>query len=180
MKVSAAQISSLLNDALQMDIGRHLYCVLGTYAQLEAFEAGVLTQIQLVDGRQVRPSVNLNRSLLDRIGDEDLRKLVRSEGKRPQAIQNRLNQEFDGLLAACLAEYPILVLKQVELIFAYNLDMQSVRARAANQNHILLLLPGEIRGGHVTLFTESDPRFHRELPQQLIADNHLWELANVA
>ncbi len=178
MKYRMGQIGSFLRENFQNDIGPHLYAVVGTYALLEQFELQVLSDPTWLPGEVSLSALNVNRALLDRIGDEDLRRLVRSEGKHPQAIQDRLNQEFDALLADMLSRRRFLALKQLELLFAYQLDFQAIRARAANQSHILLLLPGELRGGHVALFAESDPRFHRELPQQLIADNHLWEIEN--
>jgi hypothetical protein len=186
MKLNGPQIIKKLRENLPIDSGRHLYGVLGTYAQLEAFEKETLSQTNFqapgtddLNNRQTLPKVvNLNLALMERIGDDDLRELVRSEGKRPQTILHRLNQTFDSLLASLLQTDRFLVLKHIELLFAYELDLQAIRARATNQNHILLLLPGEKRGDHVALFTESSSRFHRELPYQLIADNHLWELDN--
>ena len=184
MKLSGPQITTILRENLQIDSGRHLYGVLGTYAQLAAFENDILSQINLLSQEPGNATtarhqvVNLNFALMDRIGDEDLRDLVRSEGKRPQTIQRRLNLTFDSLLANLLEKDHFIILKQIELLFAYDLDLQTIRARASNQNHILLLLPGEKRGDHVALFTEANSRFHRELPYQLIADNHLWELDN--
>ena len=186
MKLSGPQITTILRENLQIDSGRHLYGILGTYAQLAAFETEILSQINLLPQEPGNGSatavchqvVNLNFALMERIGDEDLRDLVRSEGKRPQTIQRRLNLTFDSLLANLLEKDHFIILKQIELLFAYDLDLQTIRARASNQNHILLLLPGEKRGDHVALFTEANSRFHRELPYQLIADNHLWELEN--
>lgn len=178
MKLSNHQITSLLKDNFQQDIGRHLYSVLGTYQQLEAFESNSLSQMKLPDGVNFPSAINLNRFLLDRFQDNDLRALVRNEGKRPQTIKRKLNIEFDALLATLLEKNRFLAIKQIEILFAYELDLETIRARATNQNHILLLLPGEKRGDHVTLFAEASPRFHRTLPFQLIADNHLWELDN--
>jgi len=180
MKYTGPQITTLLRENLRVPVGRHLYAVLGAYAQLEQFERETLCQMTLPDGRKCPQALNLNRALMDRLGDADLRSLVRSEAKRPQAVQRRLNLELDALLAGCLEHEHFLALKQIELVFAYQLDLQTLRARASNQNHILLLLPGEVRGDHVTLFTEAGARFQRELPGQLIAENHLWELADAA
>ncbi len=178
MKLSGPQITTELRNRLQNPMGRHLYAVLGSYAQLEVFENDTLSQMALPDGRKCPPAVNLNRAIMDRLGDDDLLALARGEARRPLAVQRRLNHEFDALLASLLENDHFIVLKQVELLFAYRLDLQTIRARATNQNHILLLLPGEKRGDHVTLFAEASPDFHREIPGQLIADNQLWELEN--
>lgn len=177
MGLTGPQIISLLRENRKVEIGRHLYGVLGVYEHLARFEREHLCHAG-PDGALANTAVNVNQALLSRIGDDDLRELVRSEARRPQTIKRRLHQEFDALLAGLLKENPFLVLKQIELLFAYDLELEVIRARATNQNHILLLLPGEKRGEHVTLFAEASSRFHRILPYQLIADNHLWELEN--
>lgn len=167
---------SEMREKLQFDVGRHLYGVLGTYAQLTGFEETVLTQALDPRGSRYPQPTNVNRELLARIGDEDLRKLVRAEARRPKTIQRRLGQELDNLLGELLQGHWFVILKQLELLFAYGLDLSVFRTRATNQNHILLLLPGRRIGDHVTLFHEADSRFQRAIPANLIADNHLWEL----
>jgi hypothetical protein len=176
MKITGPQVISEIREKLHFEIGRHLYGVLSTYAQLGDFEETALTHAQDPEGRRFPRPINLNRELLARIGDEDLRGLVQAEARRPQAIQRRLGQELDALLGETLQEHPFQILKHLELVFAYGLDLSVFRIRATNQNHILLLLPGGRRGDHVALFHEADSRFQRTLPPNLIADNHLWEL----
>ena len=176
MKITGPQVISELREKLQFSVGRHLYGLLGTYVQLAEFEQADLAQARDPHGNPFPSAINLNRELLARIGDDDLRQLVRDEARRPQAIQRRLGQELDSLLDDLLQKDHLLILKQLELTFAYSLDLSVFRTRATNQNHILLLLPGERRGEHIALFHEADPRFHRFLPGNLIADNHLWEL----
>jgi hypothetical protein len=176
MKITGPQVISELREKLQFSVGRHLYGLLGTYAQLTEFEQADLAQARDPHGNPFPSAINVNRKLLARIGDDDLRQLVRDEARRPQAIQRRLGQELDNLLGDLLQKDHLLILKQLELTFAYNLDLSVFRTRATNQNHILLLLPGERRGEHIALFHGADPRFHRFLPGNLIADNHIWEL----
>jgi hypothetical protein len=176
MKITGPQVISELREKLQFEMGRHLYGLLGTYTLLAEFEQSDLAQARDPHGNLFPLSLNLNRELLARIGDDDLRQLVRDEARRPQAVQRRLGQELDNLLGDLLQRDHLLILKQLELVFAYNLDLSVFRTRATNQNHIVLLLPGERRGDHITLFHEAEPRFHRSLPGTLIADNHLWEL----
>ena len=48
---------------------------------------------------------------------------------------------------------------------------------AANQKHILVLLPGEQVSDRITLFHEASARNHRTLPANLVPENHLWELS---
>lgn len=176
MKIAAPQVISELREKLSFDMGRHLYGVLGSYAQLAQFERDHLAQARRPGGERFPQPINLNRELLARINDDDLRQLVRDEGRRPQAVQRRLGLELDRLLDARLQDDPFTVVKQIELVFAYSLDFSIFRIRATNQHHILLLLPGERRGEHLTLFHEAEPSFHRAIPTNLIADNHLWEL----
>ena len=179
MRRTGPQIISAIRENVQVEIGRHLFGVLGLYANLEHFEHKDFAQARFLDGKPYPTAVNLNKALLERIGDQDLRNLVQNEARQPHTVQLRLNQEFDLLLRGLLQHANFLVLKQIELLFAYNLDLHVIRARATNQNHILLLLPGEKRGDHITLFSEVNPRFHRTLPPQLITDSHLWELTDV-
>ena len=176
MKLKGMQIITNLRENLQIEIGRHLYAVLSGYAQLEAFERNELMQAQKTDGTSMPKAINLSRALLDRIGDSDLRDLVKQEGKYPFGVKRKLGHEFDALLADLLSQERFVILKNLELLFAFDLELETVRARATNQSHILLLLPGKISGDHIFLFTEAEQRFHRQLPFQLIADNHLWEL----
>ena len=176
MKVSGPQLISELREKLQFSVGRHLYGILGSYAQLRDFEQAVLAHAKDPHGDPFPKPAHLNYELLARIGDEDLRKLVQAEGRRPTAIERRLGQALDALLRERLEEHWFLVLKQFELLFAYGLDLSAFRTRATDQKHVLLLLPGGRSGEHVTLFQEAGARFERALPANLIADNHLWEL----
>ncbi|MEI7848480.1 MAG: hypothetical protein WCK35_21950 [Chloroflexota bacterium] len=178
MKLKGTQVISNLKAGLQMEIGRHLYAVVGSYEQLSAFEKNDLSLARKENGTVMPIPVNLSRALLERIGDSDLRELVKQEGKLPKGVKRKLGLEFDSLLANLLNQDHLVILKNLELLFAFELELETVRARANNQNHILMMLPGEKRGDHVVLFSEAEQRFHRQLPLQLIADNHLWELDN--
>lgn len=176
MKLTATQIIGELRTRLQVDVGRHLYGVLGSYAGLEGFERTHLAEARGSDGAPFPEALNLNRALLDSIADDDLRGLIRNEARQPLATQRRLNEHLANLLTARLAEARFLMVKQIELVFAYELELTVFRTYATNDKHILLLLPGERRGDRITLFHEAEARFQRILPDNLIADNHLWEL----
>ena len=128
MRRSGPQIISALRENIQLEIGRHLYGVLGSYASLKRFEQLDLNPARFLNGKPFPNPVNLNRSLLDRIGDEDLRSLVQNEARLPQTVQRRLNQEFDLLLQSLLQQSSFLILKQIEFLFAYNLDLHVIRA----------------------------------------------------
>lgn len=176
MTMSGPQIISELRERLPFEVGRHLYAVLGAYAGLERFETQDLAHAADHEGRPFPKAVNVNQSMLQLLPDEDLRRLVRNEASFPNAAQTRLNQALEQVIRDMLAASSFLILKQVELIFAYNLDLGIFRTMATNKNHVLLLLPGERRSDQITLFHEADPRFHRALTPGLFADNHIWEL----
>ena len=171
-------VTSALRQKLQFQAGRHLYGVLGTYARLEQFENADLAHALDPGGQPFPPPVNLNHELLARIGDGELSALARDEARRPQAVHRQLNQELNALLMDLLQQRNFVILKQIELLFAYPLDLSLLRTLGANENRILLLLPGQRRGEQVILFHEAEPRFHRTIPPNLIADNHLWELSD--
>lgn len=178
MKMTGTQIIQELARNIKNEIGRHLYGVLGTYAQLEIFKESNLPHLKTVDGIAVPPPVNLNRAFLEKFSDEFLRELVRSESKKQTAVQNKLEKAFSNLLSELLLQDKVLVLEQIELLFAYQMDLQILRTHAANQNHIILLLPGEFSQSGVHLFTEASAQFQRALPPQLITENHLWEITD--
>lgn len=176
MKLTGPQIISQLRDKLGFDVGRHLYAVLGGYEQLAQFERHDLAEARDAAGQPFPVPFNVNRELLARIGDDDLRHLVKVEARRFNAVQRHLNNAFDQLLQELLQQNRLIILKQLELLFAYSLDLSVLRTRASNQSHILLLLPGARQGERLAIFHEADERFQRTIPQNLVADNHLWEL----
>lgn len=178
MKISGAQIISELRDKLRVESGRHLYGILGTYAQLTGFEQNALAQAKMTAGSPLPTPVNTNRELLAQMGDDDLLQLARDEAKRPQAIQRKLNGELGALVASRLRSQDVLILKQLELVFAYALELSVFRTHATDKNHVILLLPGERRSDRIILFSEAESRFQRTLPENLIAENHLWELTD--
>jgi hypothetical protein len=176
MKLSDHEINSALRDRLQMPTGRHLYAILGTYAALERYERVSLSQALGADGKPLRPPINLNREMLRRIPDDDLKDLVQNEARRPQSVRDRLSEEFERVLVENLEAGPLVILKQLELVFAYDLELSCLRTRGVNKKHILLLLPGQKSGDRVTLFHEASPACHRTLPENLVPENHRWEL----
>lgn len=96
--------------------------------------------------------MNINRRLLDRIKDDELKELVQTEASRSASVKKRLIDELDALVADELVSKSLLALKNVELLFAYDLELNCLRIRATNKKHILLLLPGERGGDRITLF----------------------------
>ena len=118
MKITGPQIISELRKKLQFDVGRHLYGVLGTYAQLARFEKETLAQALDPQGRPFPPAINLNRDLPAQIPDDDLRRLIRNEARYPQTVQRRLNKELNLLLHRLWRQNNLLILKQL----GFNVD----------------------------------------------------------
>jgi hypothetical protein len=56
------------------------------------------------------------------------------------------------------------------------LDLSKLRTYAANQNHLLLLLPGRLVSNQIILFHEADQRVQNQFPGQLVTENNVWEI----
>ena len=95
----------------------------------------------------------------------------------PETVKKQLGDELDALIAAKLVESSFLAVKNLELLFAYDIELNCFRIRATNQKHILILLPGEKVADRITLFHEAPAANHRTLPLNLVPENHLWELS---
>jgi hypothetical protein len=63
----------------------------------------------------------------------------------------------------------------LEMLFAYHLELNLLRTMAADADRVLLLLPGKREAGMIIMFPEMEHGSYT-LPVNLIADNHLWEL----
>jgi len=61
------------------------------------------------------------------------------------------------------------------MLFAYQIELNLLRSMAADEQRILLLLPGRRSRGRVVMFHEANGGDYT-LPTNLIADNHLWEV----
>jgi len=95
----------------------------------------------------------------------------------PETVKKQLADMLDSLIADNLEKTSFLAVKSLELLFAYDMEMNCFRIRAANQKHILVLLPGERVADRITLFHEPPANNHRTLPMNLVPENHLWELS---
>ena len=177
MKLSGHEINSQLRQKLEMPTGRHLYVILGTYERLERYERVAFREARSPTGQRLSGPVNLNRELLDHINDAELKRLVQTEASRTESVKKRLTDELDALVAEKQASADFLALKNLELLFAYDLELNCLRIRAANQKHIVLLLPGEKVGDRITLFHEASATESSDLAANLVPENHLWELS---
>ncbi|MGO9203453.1 MAG: hypothetical protein ACLQM8_23265 [Limisphaerales bacterium] len=168
------EIIETLRARLSLPGGRHLYGVLGSYDLLSRF-AGQLTKAKSVEGQQFQKAISVNRGILDTIPDDEFRKLVNDEAKRPEPTAAHVSSAFEQFIRSKLAGQGLIVLKDLELVFSYHVELNLLRTLAADQDRILLLLPGKRERGAVILFPDSDHGSYT-LPTNLIADNNLWEL----
>jgi len=176
MKFSGHEINSQLRQKLEMPTGRHLYVILGTYERLERYEKIAFREARSPGGQRLGDPVNVNHQLLDRINDDELKRLVQTEASRTESVKDRLSKELDALVAEKLNGGSFLALKNLEILFAYDLELNCLRIRATNQKHIVVLLPGEKVGDRITLFHEAPQNNNRTFPPNLVPRNPLWEL----
>jgi len=168
------EIIEMLRGRLSLPGGRHLYGVLGTYNLLTRF-AGQLAKAKSVDGKSFPKDISVNRGILEGIPDDEFRKLVNDEAKRPEPTTAHVAAAFEQFIRSKLAGQGLVVLKDLELVFSYHLELNLLRTLATDQDRLLLLLPGRRERGGVILFPDSDHGSYT-LPTNLIADNNLWEL----
>jgi len=172
--VNDTDIIDTLRTKLAVPGGRHLYGVLGSYSALETF-ARKLQQAKAPDGRRFPKPLSVNRGILDSIPDDEFRKLVTDEAKRPEPTAAHVGLAFEKFLRSKLRGKGLVVLANFEMLFAYHLELNLLRTMAADEDRILLLLPGRRERGKIIMFPGLDQGSY-VLPTNLIADNHLWQI----
>lgn len=168
------EIVEALISKLKTPGGRHLYGVLGAYPALKSF-AKILQQVKTPDGNNFPGPLSLNRGILDAIPDEEFRHLVENEAKRPEPTAAHVAKAFEAFLRLNLQGKGIIVLSDLELLFAYNIELNLLRTLATDDDRILLLLPGRRRSGQIVMFPDADEGSYT-LPLNLITQGNLWEL----
>jgi hypothetical protein len=149
--------------------------VLGSYARLDVF-ARKLRQANAPDGRRFPKPLNVGLGILQSIPDDQFRQLVENEAKYPEPTAAHVAMAFEAFLRSKLRGKGLIVLSNLEMLFAYHLELNLLRSMAADEDRILLLLPGKRSGGRVIMFPNFDDGSY-VLPTNLIAENHLWELS---
>ena len=172
--MKTTEIIETLRSKLNTPGGRHLYGALGSYAALESF-AKKLRQARTVGGRTFPKPLNVNRGILRSIPDDEFRQLVETEAKRPEPTAAHVAKAFEKFLRSKLKGKGLVVLAGLEMLFAYHLELNLLRTMAADEDRILLLLPGKRSGGKIIMFPNLQDSNY-VLPTNLIAENHLWEL----
>ena len=172
--MKSTEIIEALRQKLTVPGGRHLYGVMGTYKQLDAF-AKKLHQAKTTDGAPFPKPINVNRGILDAIPDEEFRQLAENEAKRPEPTAAHVAKAFERFLRANLTGKSMLVLSNLEMLFAYRIELNLLRTLATDENRVLLLLPGRRSRDRIIMFHEMEESDYT-LPTNLIADNHLWDI----
>jgi hypothetical protein len=171
-----ADIIQELQKKLAIPVGRHLYGVLGTYQSLDRFSEK-LQQATIPKDKPFPEPLSVNQGILETIPDGDFYCLVEDEPKRPETTTSYVARAFESFLRSKLREQGLIILKNIELLFAYNIELNLLRTLATDESRVLLLLPGIWVRGDIVMF----PRFTEDtytLPSNLIAENHLWELSD--
>ena len=173
------EIIEILRKKLSVPIGRHLYGLLGSYSKLGRFDH----QLQMAtygDNQHFPEPISVSSSLLNQFTDEEFRRIVTDEAKRPEPTRKSIEDEFSAFVRRTLISNKLVVFKDLELLFAYGIDLNPFRTLATDDKRIILLLPGVKKGGVIYLFPEYQERFPSQkeiiLPSNLIAEDHLWEL----
>jgi hypothetical protein len=104
--------------------------------------------------------------------DDEFRRLAEDEAKRPEPTAAHVSRAFGRFLRDSLKEAKVTVLADLEMLFAYNIELNLLRTMAADEDKVLLLLPGNRFGGRIVMFHEMQEGDYA-LPTNLIADNHL-------
>ena len=89
-----------------------------------------------------------------------------------------IKKEFEELLSDTFKKQNLVILKDLEFLFAFGVDLAPLRLHASNGRHLVLLLPGEKSGNKTILYHETEECFHRPLPSNLVMENHTWEISH--
>ncbi len=171
----ASEIVETLLGKLAVAAGRHLYGVLGSYRALDEF-AKTLQEANAPNGTPFPRPLNVNRAILDAIPDDEFKRLVEKEAQRPEPTAKHVAKAFKEVLRAHLTGKGLLVLSNLEMLFAYRVELDPLRTLATDEDRILLLLPGKRTGDKVFMFHESDEA-NCTLPKGLIAGDRLWAIS---
>lgn len=174
--MNSTEIIEVFRQKITVPSGRHLYGVLGKYNDLKAF-AENLCQVKSPDGIPFPKPINVNTGILESIPDDEFKSLAVNEAKYPEPVKAHVKQAFEQFLRNALRSNSTIVLSDIEMLFAYDIELMPLRTMATDDKKILLLLPGKRSGGRIIMFHEAGEGDYT-LPTNLIADNHLWEITN--
>lgn len=172
--MKAVAIIEELRRKLSVPVGRHLYGVLGTYRKLADF-AAVLREAKTADGIPFTAPHSVNRGILQAIPDDEFREVAENEAGYPEVAAKHVKNAFDRFLRRTLTGKGPVVLAELELLFAYQVEFETLRTLATDKNKVIMLLPGTRSAGRITMFHEVEGE-QRSVPMTLITSDHLWEV----
>jgi hypothetical protein len=152
-----ADIIETMVSKLRVPVGRHLYGVVGSYDALERLRRSIL-EAKTPDGLPFPEPISINKGIFAAIPENEFKRV-------------RLAQAFEEFLRLTLRQ-GLVVLRDLEVLFTYDLDLSPFRTLCTDKQRAILLLPGERSGERIRMFG-SDDTF---LPVDLIASDHLWIL----
>lgn len=168
------QIIDEIREKLANPVGRHLYGILGSYKRLEEFSKK-LNNVKTQDDKEFPLPISLNWGIMESIPDDDFKFLVEHEAKRPEPTAAHVKRAFEEYIRSLIKQQDIIILANVELLFAYNLELSIMRTLATDEKRIILLLPAKKEAGKIIMFPDLKNSEYT-LPTNLIADNHIWQL----
>jgi hypothetical protein len=173
------EIIETLRKKLSIPIGRHLYGVMGSYPELERF-TDQLQKATYEDNLRFPQPISVSSSILNQFSDEEFHRIVTDEAKRPEPTRKSIEEEFNAFVRRTLTANKLVVFSDLELLFAYGIDLNPFRTLATDDKRIILLLPAVRKGGVIYLYPEYQKKFpgqkEKILPSNLVAEDHLWEL----
>jgi hypothetical protein len=169
-----AEIIEILRKKIEVPVGRHLYGIIGSYDSLNRFSTES-SKAKRIDGTQFPNPISINQGLLELFSDVEFRTTVETEAKYPQPTRKTIEDAFDRFIRNHLKEHGLIILKDLELVFAYNVNLNPLRTLAADERKIILLLPGK-RSGKAIIMYPNCTEGENPLPTNLIAEDHLWLL----
>lgn len=169
-----ADIIEIMMRKLSVPVGRHLYGILGSYKALDRF-AGKLQEAKVSEGKPFPSPLSVNRGILEAIPDEEFRRLVQDEAKHPEPTADHVRRAFESFIRTALQRDGLVVLKSLEMLFAYDTELSALRTLAADEYRVILLLPGKREGERVIMFPGTGPTTY-SLPTNLLPRDNLWQL----
>jgi len=131
------EIIEALLSKLRIAAGRHLYGVVGSYDALERF-APRLCEVTMPDGSPFPEPVSVTAGVLSVIPQDEFTRLAAEEARYPEAVRARVNRAFEEFLRSTLKQ-GMVVMKDLEILFAYDVDLSSLRALSTDRQRALLL-----------------------------------------
>ncbi len=159
---------------LESRVGRHVYGFVGERKALERLERELETMTTPL-GEPMPSPISLNLTVLNCLPRPRLESLARREGFSAEAIYRELDTAFKDFIAEYFEGNNILLLKDFELLFHYQVELNYVRGLSMDRKHTAFLLPGRCEGAYIRLYSHLGDEGYLFYPD-LINRDSLWEI----